>query len=669
MTMKKISCLVFAAGITVTPLVASAQEAAPAAQTGPIVLTPPQAAIVFGAREQLLGASLSPDGTKAAFITPGTAQSSVLQIIDLATGTPSVASSVDGKPLTLSSCGWVSNTRLVCQYYGVSDRSGDLRGFTRLAAFNTDGSAVQSLGSLERNAYYLQSSDGYVVDWRDGTSNKLLLGRTYVPQRATNAHATSNVVGLGVDLIDTETAKVVHVETAEPRALIFIGDGLGNIRIRATDESAEGSYWRGDITYWYRLTGNKQWKPFSKYNSGTREGMRPIAVDPTLNVAYALQKADGRMALYRVSLDGSLKTELAYAHPSVDVDNVITVGRRGHVVAASFSTDRAQAVFFDKEYAALVGKIKGALPRLPLIQILDSSADEKKHLIMASSDVDPGRYYFFDAEAKRLTELGPVRPPLARVALGRVKAITYPASDGTMIPGYLTLPPGASGKNLPAIVMPHGGPSSRDEWGFDWLAQYFVNRGYAVLQPNFRGSAGYGDAWFKENGFKSWRTAIGDVNDAGRWMTKEGIADPSKLAIVGWSYGGYAALQANVVDPDLFKAVVAIAPVTDLAQLRSDMTVYDKANRDFIGDGPHLIEGSPARAAAKFKAPVLIFHGDHDVNVDVDHAKLMDKRLREAGKSSQLVIYPAIDHQLRDATVRADMLGKADAFLDKALKR
>jgi dipeptidyl aminopeptidase/acylaminoacyl peptidase len=130
-----------------------------------------------------------------------------------------------------------------------------------------------------------------------------------------------------------------------------------------------------------------------------------------------------------------------------------------------------------------------------------------------------------------------------------VKAVTYKAADGTDIPAYLTLPPGSDGKNIPAIVMPHGGPESRDEWGFDWLAQYFAHQGYAVLQPNFRGSSGYGEAWFQKNGYQSWRTAVGDVNDGGRWLNAQGIAAPGKLAIVGWSYGGYAALQSSVLDP------------------------------------------------------------------------------------------------------------------------
>ena len=228
----------------------------------------------------------------------------------------------------------------------------------------------------------------------------------------------------------------------------------------------------------------------------------------------------------------------------------------------------------------------------------------------------------------------------------------------------------SDGKGLPAIVMPHGGPGSRDEWGFDWLSQYFAAKGYAVLQPNFRGSTGYGSAWFQKNGFQSWRTAIGDVNDAGRWLVSEGIASPAKLAIVGWSYGGYAALQSAVLDPDLFKAIVAIAPVTDLETLRGESVNFtNHAMVDtFIGHGPHVREGSPARNADRIKAPVLMFHADRDTNVDIAESRLMASKLKSAGKPVELVEFHALDHQIEDDAARATMLDKADGFLRASLK-
>ncbi|MDB5703524.1 MAG: peptidase prolyl oligopeptidase active site domain protein [Sphingomonas bacterium] len=234
-----------------------------------------------------------------------------------------------------------------------------------------------------------------------------------------------------------------------------------------------------------------------------------------------------------------------------------------------------------------------------------------------------------------------------------------------MIPGYLTLPPGSDGKNLPAIVLPRGGPDARDEWQFDWLPQFFANRGYAVLQPNYRGSTGYGAAWFQQNGFKSWKTAIGDVDDGGRWLVKQGIAAQDKMAIVGWSYGGYAALQSAVLDPGLFKAVAAVAPVTDLQMLVDREIGYTdyKIVEAQIGKGPHVIEGSPARNAGRIKVPVILFHGDLDLNVAIEQSRTMASRLKAADGNVELVEYKGLDHQLDDDQVRTEMLDKIDTFL------
>jgi dipeptidyl aminopeptidase/acylaminoacyl peptidase len=258
---------------------------------------------------------------------------------------------------------------------------------------------------------------------------------------------------------------------------------------------------------------------------------------------------------------------------------------------------------------------------------------------------------------------------LEGVSLASVKPVSYPAADGTLIPGYLTLPPGhQSITGLPAIVLPHGGPSARDEWGFDWLSQFYAARGFAVLQPNFRGSSGYGDKWFEDNGFKAWEVAIGDVLDAGRWLLRQG-ADSSKLAIVGWSYGGYAALQSAVVDPTLFRAVVAIAPVTDLAAVKAEHWGWSnyKFVSDFVGSGTHMHEGSPVEHADKIKAPVLIFHGTLDRNVGIEQSQRMAARLAAAGSKCELVTFENLEHYLEDSAARAQMLRKSDAFLRQAL--
>ncbi len=170
------------------------------------------------------------------------------------------------------------------------------------------------------------------------------------------------------------------------------------------------------------------------------------------------------------------------------------------------------------------------------------------------------------------------------------------------------------------------------------------------------------------NAYRSWPLAIGDVNDGGRWLIAQGV-DPKKLAIVGWSYGGYAALQANVVDPALYRATIAIAPVTDLELLRTEAQRSGsfKIRDAEIGTGPHVLAGSPARHAGAFVAPVLMFHGDKDLNVEIEQSRFMASQLRGAGKKVELVEFRNLDHQLDDSDVRAQMLAKSAAFLKAAL--
>lgn len=630
-------------------------------------------AAAFGAREYVQQVSLSPDGQKVAMIVPVAGRGVQLMVIDTTGSAPAKAVlASSGDPERLSSCRWSTNTRLVCQIYVVVRDAQNKLGFTRLVSIGSDGGDLKVL-SAQTNDRSLRMSQngGVVIDWAtDDAPGGILMTRDYVPEMTTGNHRSSDEDGLGVERVDTTTLVRRSVEKANLNAIEYIGDGRGAVRIMGVRPGRSSGYAGDKILYFYREPAKRDWLPLGQMtlSGGGYSGFNPYAVDPQLNVAYGFDDKDGRQALYKVALDGTLTRELVLARPDVDVSGVVRIGRQNRVVGVSYTTDKRETEFFDPELRKLGAALGKALPGR-IVTFVDASADESKLLLFAGSDSDPGVYYVFDKATRKLQDLAAARPQLEKLKLATVKAVTYPAADGTQIPAYLTLPPDSDGKNLPAIVMPHGGPSARDEWGFDWLAQYFAQQGYAVLQPNYRGSAGYGAGWFQKNGFQSWRTAIGDVSDGGRWLEKQGVAALGKLAIVGWSYGGYAALQSAVVDPDLFKAVVAIAPVTDLETLRAEhlnFTDYLQVSA-FIGKGPHVTEGSPAQNAAKIKAPVLMFHGDLDANVGIGESRLMERKLKEVGRKVELVEFPGLDHQLNDDTARTQMLGKADAFLKAAL--
>lgn len=634
--------------------------AAPAAAADPAVL--------FGARESVQQVSLSPGGTRVAYIAPRKGRGNALFVVDAAdNAVPRLVLSGSGDPDRITSCHWVSDQRLACTIYMLVKGATDLLPVTRLIAIDADSTNLKLLSKEARwddRAFNL--SGDQVIDWMGGEDSAVLVARTYVPADHTGTKFQDTRNGYGVDRLDTRSLSTKVVEMPRLGAVEYISDGRGNVRIMGLGKTVgESEQDTGIFDYQYRPAGSHDWKKLGTYDSVHGEGFYPYAVDPARNVAYGLRKKDGRLAAYSLALDGSGAETLLFAHPEVDVDGFARIGRSRRVVGVTYVTDKRHVVYFDPALETLAKGLSKALPNLPLIDFVDSNGDESKLLLFAGSDTDPGRYYVFDKAKQQLAELMLSRPDMEGIKLAPVRHLTYKASDGTQIPAYLTLPVGSAGKKIPAIVMPHGGPEARDEWGFDWLAQYFAARGYAVLQPEYRGSVGYGDAWFNGNGFRSWRTAIGDVNDAGRWLVAQGIADPGKLGIVGWSYGGYAALQANVVDPALFKAVVAVAPVTDLPSLAQEWEGWSnhalEAQR--IGGGPEAREGSPAQHADKFVAPVLMFHGDLDRNVAIHQSQLMAERLKAAGKSVELVVYPKHDHQLDNSETRADMLRKADAFL------
>ena len=648
-------------------LVASAAglfNLAQAANAGELALD----AKAFGTRDTVQSMDISPSGTELVAVVSGPGRQSVVKIVDVATKAAHPIIASDGNPESVDWCKFGSETQLVCQYGGYTRVDGSVVGFSRLVTMGLDGKNVRQLGQPDRASDMdIRQFDGDILDWLPDRPGSVLMQRHYVQHaNLTGVGAPiEGVKGLGVDRIDLSNLKITTIERPAEDAQDYLTDGRGNVRIMTLAKAAGDGALTGVYKIKYRRAGSDKWEDFQSNDGGDS----PVAVEAGTDSALVLAKSEGRDALYRVKLDGTRARTLIASNKQVDIDSVVRLGNGQKVIGYTYVDDRRRTVYFDPEIKSLAAALGKSLPQQPVLSFINASADGSKLLILGYGDTDPGSFYVYDKTSRHLDEIAPVRVALLERQLAPVRSITFPAADGASVPAYLTLPPGSNGKNLPAIVLPHGGPSARDEWAFDWLPQFLAARGYAVIQPNFRGSAGYGDDWLAKNGFQGWRTAIGDITAAAKYLVSTGIADPNRVAIVGWSYGGYAALLSGAEQPALYKAVIAIAPVTDLALLKREATNFTNARlvSGFVGSGPEIVQGSPLRRASEIKAPVLLFHGDLDGNVDIEHSTKMVAALRDAGDRAELVRFPGLDHQLDDSDARHQMLTRIGQFLDAAI--
>lgn len=297
-------------------------------------------------------------------------------------------------------------------------------------------------------------------------------------------------------------------------------------------------------------------------------------------------------------------------------------------------------------------------------------------LFLVSGSSAAGDYYLLDRKRNVADRIAQSRPDIAPEDIGQVLTIEYKARDGLTIPAILTMPTNRQAANLPLIVMPHGGPESYDFVGFDWLAQFFASRGYLVLQPNFRGSTGFGVS-FRDAGRGEWGGKMqDDITDGVNALIKSGRADPQRICIVGASYGGYAALAGGAFTPELYKCVAAIAPVADLPRMLIDERDEYGADhwlldywKDLIGDPKaersKLERISPVNYAGKFTAPVLLIHGKDDLTVPISQSERMERALKSAGKEVEFIRLKGEDHHLSKSETRLATLQALDAFVGK----
>ncbi len=337
-------------------------------------------------------------------------------------------------------------------------------------------------------------------------------------------------------------------------------------------------------------------------------------------------------------------------------------------------TDETQRVYFDPEDQKRFDAVKKAMGDYRATTVA-TAEDKDKRIVFTEGFDDSGTYFFMNLATGKASTIGRQRPDLPAEWTAETRSIRYKAADGLDIHGYITFPPGRGTKNLPVLVMPHGGPQSHDTAAFDWMTQAFASRGYLVFRPNFRGSDGYGQA-FIEAGYGEWGKKMQtDLSDGARHLIAQGIADPKRISIFGWSYGGYAALAAAALDPSVYRCSAAGAPVSDLNAMMiwvGQQTGTQRAGsfaywQRYMGDDKtRLAEVSPALHAGKINMPLLLIHGTDDTTVPINQSERMVAAMKAAGKPVDYVTLLREDHWLTSSEKnRTDMLKAVTAFMEK----
>jgi dipeptidyl aminopeptidase/acylaminoacyl peptidase len=446
----------------------------------------------------------------------------------------------------------------------------------------------------------------------------------------------------------------------------WLTDNAGIIRIATTTDGINAGV----------LYRNSEKEPFSEFiTTNFKESFSPLYFDfddKTLLVASNI----GRDRTSIVKYDPIKKKEIStmFEHPEVDVSNVLRSRKRKVITGVAYETDRSHYQFFDKQREELQKKLDKRFPGYE-VALSGQNRNEDKLLITVSSDRSYGSYYFYDLTSGSFTKLADISPWLKEDDLAEMKPIKYIARDGKVINGYLTLPKGVPAKNLPVVINPHGGPWARDEWGFNPEVQFLANRGYAVLQMNFRGSVGYGRK-FWESSFKQWgKTMQDDITDGVNWMISQGFADPKRIAIYGASYGGYATLAGITFTPDLYVCAVDYVGVSNLFTFMSTIPPYWKPYLDMmyemVGDPEKdkelMTAASPVFHVDKIKCPLFIAQGANDPRVAKAESDQMVEALKKRGIDVPYMVKDNEGHGFGNEENRMDFYKEMERFFGKYL--
>lgn len=467
--------------------------------------------------------------------------------------------------------------------------------------------------------------------------------------------------------VDLATGAAVEIQRKSANIWSWFVDDRGTVRGGISYDSGSWTVHRRDPE-----TGE-----LKRAGSGKVAPGRESAVDSIGLLAggdsgiIVTNERTGRFGVYRYDLGAQAIGEPIFEHPEVDVTKPQISADGQKVEAVYYEDDLPRVAWLTPELKQLQEQIDRTFPG-KVNRVLNHSRDRNRVLVWSGSASDPGTYYVFDRKAKRMEAFASPYEGLSEPQLSPVKPVRYQARDGLQIRAYLTLPRGAEPRALPLILLPHGGPFLRDSYQFDPLVQFLASRGYAVLQPNFRGSTGFGRD-FVERGYGQWGGKMqDDLDDGVAWLAGQGMVDPKRVCIAGLSYGGYAALWGAIRNPEIYRCAISMAGVSDVrAMLKYDgralvATRYSKLWRRKVEgeERRDLAAVSPLQQSARLNVPVLIAHGERDSNVPVDQSRQMIKALKKRGARVQSAFYPNSGHGFTQSADSVDFMKRVEAFLE-----
>jgi dienelactone hydrolase len=613
----------------------------------------------FARTPHVVGVTLSPDRRFLVYLTSeGDVRSVVVHDRLSKEPTRTVWSSEGSKELDVQWCGWANATRFLCSAVFTVGRASVVNPAffraTRLFAFDYDGGRPKVLmqGENERRTLYQDE----VLDWTPEDPDTVL-------------------VQLRKDLTDHQAVYKLNVYTSAleeqtrlRRFAAYYSDGAGEARLARKDNESASS------TYYVRRAGDEKWKRWAVLDYLERiEHVEPWRVLPKSNRLIGVRHHFDRLALWETDfeLEGKHAPKLLFGSPRFDVDDV-QIAPGGQLLGVSYHDDRPRMHYFDARARSVIESADRFLPDA-YNSIFEMTPDHSAYLVHSASDVEAGTFHLLDlgSETTELVQIGESYPELRNHELGRMQPIEYPARDGTKIPGYLTVPPGSKNRQYPLILMPHDGPMDRTVWKFDYLRSFLVDRGYAVLEMNYRGSTGYGWRW-QHAGYRQWGgLTYNDILDAAHWAIDQGIAARDQICIAGRGFGGYQALLGAARDSSIYRCAISIGAWTSLLDAReyaerwmdSALTVKE------IGRSPTtLLAQSPIRHVDKIDIPVLLVHAERDWLVPATQSRSMALQLRRYCTPHKLVIIPDADRDLRWQSDRMVLLSAIEEFLTANLK-